>query len=438
MRRVSHLLHVSLILLTLAASGVSHAALRTLVAEEFTGTWCPWCPSAMQGLYNLEQQVGTRLAVVAYHVSDSFQIQGCVDRKNYYAITGYPTVMFDGIIRVVGGDTIPVNYTPYYQQREGISSPVIMDLALLSYDGSTGAGTVRATIFNEPGNPAASASLRYVAVGDDTLYNWQGFNHLYFTALHIFPSAAGVPVNVASGAEVVDVQTFQIPAGWRDRACTIVAFLQNDTTKEILQGGLLSQVTPVELVSFTAQTCRDGVLLSWTTASETENAGFRIWREVEGHKELLTGTMIQGSGTSAIPHAYEYVDRDVAAGMTYAYVLSDVSLGGVETFHPPVRVSIPGTWGAPSLLRLEPPRPCPAVNEVALRYSVPSDEPYSVRIYDMGGRAIRDLCAGAGAGFYSISWDLADDDGVKVPSGLYLVRVVSGSRESSAKVIVTH
>jgi thiol-disulfide isomerase/thioredoxin len=141
----------SLLALSLAVPVTVDAALRTVVGEEFTGTWCGWCPSAMEGLYNLEQQVGDRLAVVAYHVSDVFQVAGCVDRKNYYTVTGYPTVMFDGIVRVLGGDVQPVNYVPYYNQREGVASPATLDLTLLAYDGATGDGMSRSPM--SPGVP---------------------------------------------------------------------------------------------------------------------------------------------------------------------------------------------------------------------------------------------------------------------------------------------
>lgn len=413
------------------------AALRTVVAEEFTGTWCGWCPSAMEGLYNLEQQVGNRLAVVAYHVSDVFQVPGCVDRKNYYTVTGYPTVMLDGLIRVLGGDVMPVDYTPYYDQREGIPSPVSMALTLLSYDGATGQGTVQAQIFNEPGSGTVSGTLRYVATGDDSLYNWQGFDHLYFTALHIFPSSAGVPISVASGAMVDDVQAFQIPAGWRDRACTIVAFLQDDTTKEILQGGHLGQVTPVELTGLSAHTTRDGVLLSWNTSSENGNAGFRIYRTVDGRREALTPGLVPGAGTTAVPQTYEYLDGNIEAGTTYLYTLCDVSLSGIERFHAPVSVSVPPAWGAPTALRLERASPCPAAGDVTLCYSLPHNGAVSLAIYDVSGHHVRTLATAAEAGFHAAVWDLTDQAGHRMGPGLYIARLAASGGESTTKVVIT-
>ncbi len=419
------------------AAGPSLAALRTVVAEEFTGTWCPWCPSAMQGLFNLEQQVGDRLAVVAYHINDVFQVPGCTDRRTYYGITAYPTVVFDGVVVHVGGDVQPVNYMPEYTQREGIPSPVIIDIDLVTYDGSTGAGVVNVRVFNEPGNAPVSGALRCVAVGDDTLYSWQNFNHLYFTALHLFPSAAGVPIQVGPG-QWYDVQLpFQIPSGWRDRSCTIVAFLQDDTTREILQGGLLGQVTPVELLAFEARTVRDGVLLVWRTASELENAGFMIRRASKDGDEVITNGLIPGAGTTAIPRTYEFVDRDVEPGTTYVYTLGDVSLRGVQRWIASVSVTVPPTWGTPSVLHLEPARPCPSRETVTLRWNLPEEGQISLVVVDLAGRVVRTLVHGSqAAGVHSLTWDLTDEAGTRVAPGVYLARLACAGASLATRIVV--
>jgi hypothetical protein len=214
--------------------------------------------------------------------------------------------------------------------------------------------------------------------------------------------------------------------------------LQDDATKEILQGGHLGQVTPVELVDFAAQTTRDGVLLTWTTASETQNAGFVIRRIADGREETLTEGMIPGAGTTAVPQTYEFLDTEVDAGTTYLYTLSDVSLTGIERAHSPVRVSVPTTWGAPTVLHLEPARPCPSAGEVTLRYSMPTAGPASLTVYDVLGRQVRELSTGsADAGFHTSVWDLVDDAGMRAAPGLYVVRLAAGGAETTARVVIT-
>jgi hypothetical protein len=348
--------------------------------------------------------------------------------------TGVPNVCIDGIYVNVND-----NYDAYrerFDERKVVPSPLVMDITLVTYDGATGEGIVNAMIYNEA-DATVMGQLRLVATGDDTVGTWGGFDHLSHTAIDIFPSAWGVPVELSPGESFETAQHFLIPDGWRDRACTIVGFVQYDETREVQQVATLSQVTPIELVSFSGRTTKDGVLLSWMTATEKENAGFRIYRVVNGETELLTPTMIPGAGTSAVPHQYGYVDEAVEPGTTYLYKLSDISLSGVERFHAPVSVTVPHTWGAPSVLHLEPVRPCPAVGEVTLSLSLPMDGDVKLSIYDVAGRVVRTVPAMPGqAGIYTTTWDLTDNQGHRVSPGLYVVKVAAGDEEVSGRIVV--
>ena len=49
---------------------VSEAPTRRVVVEEFTGTWCGWCPRGMVALDMLNQEFGDRVITIAVHNSD--------------------------------------------------------------------------------------------------------------------------------------------------------------------------------------------------------------------------------------------------------------------------------------------------------------------------------------------------------------------------------
>lgn len=75
------------------------------------------------------------------------------------------------------------------------------------------------------------------------------------------------------------------------------------------------------------------------------------------------------------------------------------------------------------------PSPNPARASLTLRFSLPREAPVRLAIYDVSGRRVRQLASGAQpAGEHAISWDLRDDGGRSVGTGLYFARLeVQGS-----------
>ena len=106
-----------------------------------------------------------------------------------------------------------------------------------------------------------------------------------------------------------------------------------------------SDPTAVRLVSFTATVHGSRVLLKWQTAMETNNIGFRLYREAGDASSPVTPHLISGSALMAGLRAtvsggrsYVWWD-DLPAGAdarTTRYWLADVDLRGGQTFHGPV------------------------------------------------------------------------------------------------------
>jgi hypothetical protein len=131
------------------------------------------------------------------------------------------------------------------------------------------------------------------------------------------------------------------------------------------------------------------------------------------------------------------VDETVEPGTTYLYRLSDLSLSGIERFHQPVSVTVPYTWGTPTVLHLEPVRPCPAGDDVTLSLSVPRDVDVKVSIHDIAGHIVRTLPPiKAQAGIRTATWDLADNQGRRVSPGLYIVRIQAGHEQATGRIVV--
>ena len=69
----------------------------TPVIEEFTGTWCGWCPRGMVGMEKVHETFGDRVVQIAVHSGDVMAISAYNTVINTYA-DGYPTSVTDRLI----------------------------------------------------------------------------------------------------------------------------------------------------------------------------------------------------------------------------------------------------------------------------------------------------------------------------------------------------
>jgi hypothetical protein len=73
-------------------------------------------------------------------------------------------------------------------------------------------------------------------------------------------------------------------------------------------------------------------------------------------------------------------------------------------------------------------RPNPVTASSQIRYWLPESGPVRVRIFDIGGRLVRTLVSERQpSGEHSVSWDGRDRDGLRVPAGIYTVRMDSAA-----------
>jgi hypothetical protein len=113
--------------------------------------------------------------------------------------------------------------------------------------------------------------------------------------------------------------------------------------------GGLPGINLITLSSFTATPQGDGILLAWETASETDNAGFNLWRseEEDGEYVRINPALIPAAGGPTFRAAYRFTDDAVEQGKAYYYRLEDVDKHGVSTFHDePVWGPVGATAGA--------------------------------------------------------------------------------------------
>ena len=89
---------------------------------------------------------------------------------------------------------------------------------------------------------------------------------------------------------------------------------------------------PVELSHFrpARDKVTDAAVITWSTQSELNNAGFFIKRsqQRDGEFKIINAAMIQGAGTSSEKQFYTYTDTTAQPNVVYYYQIEDVSLDG--------------------------------------------------------------------------------------------------------------
>jgi len=129
--------------------------------------------------------------------------------------------------------------------------------------------------------------------------------------------------------------------------------------------------------------------------------------------------------------------------LNYVIDTAGLVVGSMEAFDEP---TIRG-WIEPYLIGVSetPAQPLafatiganPVVGRSAVRFSLPEAANVSLRVFSSSGALVRTLAGGRmPAGANTVNWDLQDNAGRSVGSGLYLYELASGSRVARAKVLV--
>lgn len=188
---------------------------------------------------------------------------------------------------------------------------------------------------------------------------------------------------------------------------------------------------PVELTAFEAFANGTEVVLHWTTASETNNAGFEIQGIAKcdlAHEAWEALGWVDGHGTALEVHTYAFTIGSLDPG-TYAFRLKQIDYDGAFDYSPEVEV----TLGLAEAFRLTAPYPNPAHTEASLSLMVPRAQAVTVGVYDLLGRRVATLYDGALEAHQASALVL---DAAALAHGLYLIRAESEAFVATQRLVV--
>jgi len=163
---------------------------------------------------------------------------------------------------------------------------------------------------------------------------------------------------------------------------------------------------------------------AWTVGQESGPGGSGVIAHV-----ILAGGSQEG-GT-----VVEVVDAVLAYTHGWPQAVSEIEGGVVRAVLP---TSVNGTeTAAPKSYWLSQNVPNPFNPWTEIKYSVPTEGPVEVGIYDVAGRLVATVASGLHeSGFFTAVWEGVDSGGSAVSSGIYFVRMEAGDFTATRKMML--
>ena len=189
---------------------------------------------------------------------------------------------------------------------------------------------------------------------------------------------------------------------------------------------------PVELTSFTAVNQGNKISLQWTTATETNNQLFEIYRREINNNYASEWRIIgirEGSGTTTESQGYTYEDN--VSGISadaFEYRLKQIDFNGHYAFSDIVNITNIAVNG----FILEQNYPNPFNPSTVIKYAVAEKQYVSLKVYDVLGNEVEALVnEEKEAGNYEVEFNAN-----YLSSGIYYYTIVTDNFVQTKKMIL--
>ena len=183
-----------------------------------------------------------------------------------------------------------------------------------------------------------------------------------------------------------------------------------------------------------------GYQCGWATSvnGSGQIVGYSGWPWSGGNSAVLYQDGVIRELTSLLPpghgwflnHAYsindagEIVGDGVFQGATHAFLLRPSAPSAVDPMSTPVALDIASIW------------PNPARAGIHIRYSAPSAAGRRLSAFDISGRLVRSWTLEGTAGAHEALWDGTDAQGIRVPAGIYWIKLDSALGSATRSVVL--
>lgn len=181
---------------------------------------------------------------------------------------------------------------------------------------------------------------------------------------------------------------------------------------------------PVELISFSATIKDDNdVLLTWLTATETNNYGFELQRSENSPAHFHKIGFIRSEGTTTKPNHYFFVDKNLTSD-EYFYRMKQIDLDGSYELSDTIQVTV----GLNLTTKLHQNNPNPFNSSTIITYNLPQDCHVELTVYNVYGQKVNSLVDDfQEAGHHAVNWDGINSERKEVTSGIYYYKLTTSN-----------
>ena len=198
-------------------------------------------------------------------------------------------------------------------------------------------------------------------------------------------------------------------------------------------GQLGNVIVPVELISFNAEVANNKITLNWITATETNNWGFEIQRQIVNHKSSIDNQwkkigFAEGNGTTSEAHSYSFIDNNVTERI-YKYQLKQIDYDGSFKYSNEIEVNVNSSLKEYILFQNYPN---PFNSTTIIKYQIPEEGRVRIYLYNIIGEKIKTLFEGErNKGEYTLV--VSSDE---LSSGAYFYSLETNSSRTVKKLTV--
>lgn len=207
-----------------------------VVLEMGTATSCGYCPYAAMGAEEMVE-AGHDIAVIEYHSGDDYSNDAAYSRMSYYSVTGLPTAIFDGLDYYIGiqasGQSMYPDYLQAYNARKEVKTSLQMGM-VGSQNGNDFNMEISLLRFASMANE--NLALHLVLTESNIPEEWQDEEYLHYVERLMIPNENGTSIDLVNNSTQTVNLDFTMDETWDMDSCELVAFVQDNDTKEILQG----------------------------------------------------------------------------------------------------------------------------------------------------------------------------------------------------------